>query len=168
MVHKVTDAIPCIRDRTDFCYLCGFEVSGNYPHVEIDNPTVNHFPDGVFQKCRIAVKREKEAERDRMRKERRFTRKSTVVKTSDITTGRVVPDAPSVIWDAGDDAVPLLGASSGDGRPRTSSNSASRASMRMGSPDQLLSNSSSVSFGESPQSSPGTPYHRTLSPSPTR
>ena len=27
MVHKITDAIPCIRERTDFCYICGAEVS---------------------------------------------------------------------------------------------------------------------------------------------
>lgn len=26
MVHKVTDSIPCVRERTDFCYICGTEV----------------------------------------------------------------------------------------------------------------------------------------------
>ena len=30
MVHKLTDAIPCIRERTDFCYICGAEVSFHF------------------------------------------------------------------------------------------------------------------------------------------
>jgi len=63
MVHKATDAIPCVRERTDYCYLCGTEVAPGYPHIEIDNPTVNHFPDGVFQECRKAM--EKKAKRVR-------------------------------------------------------------------------------------------------------
>ena len=52
MVHKSTDAMPCTRERTDFCYCCGVEVTPDYPHAEADNPTVPHFPDGVFQDCR--------------------------------------------------------------------------------------------------------------------
>ncbi len=94
MVHKVTDAIPCIRDRTDYCYLCGFEVAGTYPHIEIDNPSVNHFPDGVFQKCRIKQKQEKEAERDRLRKMRRSKNKNGTK-----TPGRVAPNADDMFWD---------------------------------------------------------------------
>ena len=84
MVHKITDGIPCIRDRCDFCCkftnlnftivtigfdvfhfffflsksdLCGAEVLPDYPHDEVDNPGVNHFPDGVFQTCRILKQR---------------------------------------------------------------------------------------------------------------
>lgn len=96
MVHKLTDSIPCIRDRTDFCYLCGTEVAGDYPHVEIDNPTVNHFPDGVFQKCRKAMKKEKDAERERLRKERRNTRRLTNIQAS---STRASPNTPDLVWD---------------------------------------------------------------------
>jgi hypothetical protein len=35
MVHKITDGIPCIHDRTDFCYLCGELVTADYPHDEV-------------------------------------------------------------------------------------------------------------------------------------
>jgi len=65
MVHKTTDAIPCVRERTDYCYLCGTEVAPGYPHIEIDNPTVNHFPDGVFQECRKVM--EKKAKKNTRR-----------------------------------------------------------------------------------------------------
>ena len=71
MVHKITDGIPCIRDRTDFCYMCGEEVTPDYPHEEVNNLGVNHFPDGVFQTCRIITHRDKEAERRRLLKLRR-------------------------------------------------------------------------------------------------
>lgn len=73
MVHKITDGIPCLRDRTDFCYLCGAEVLPDYPHEEVRNPGINHFPDGVFQTCRTVAQREREAERDRLRRLRRKT-----------------------------------------------------------------------------------------------
>jgi hypothetical protein len=46
-------------------------VKPDYPHDEIRNPGVNHFPDGVFQKCRIVMKREKDAERERLKKMKR-------------------------------------------------------------------------------------------------
>lgn len=72
MVHKITDGIPCIRDRTDFCYLCGEEVTQDYPHDEVKNPGVNHFPDGVFQQCRKQAAREREADRERLKKLRRM------------------------------------------------------------------------------------------------
>jgi hypothetical protein len=75
MIHKITDGIPCIRDRVDFCYLCGNEVTGDYPHEEVGNRGVNHFPDGVFQKCRIIVFREKEEERERLLRIRRMKNK---------------------------------------------------------------------------------------------
>jgi hypothetical protein len=113
MVHKVTDSIPCIRERTDFCYLCGTEVAGDYPHIEIDNPLVNHFPDGVFQKCRKVVKKEKEAERDKLRKQRRSTLRQS--SRGSPSPSRVVPDAPDLIggWDNKDDfESPLMGVSS--------------------------------------------------------
>lgn len=72
MIHKITDGIPCIRDRTDFCYCCGEEVLGDYPHEEVNHPGVNHFPDGVYQKCRTAQMKEREAERDRLKRLRRM------------------------------------------------------------------------------------------------
>jgi hypothetical protein len=53
--------------------LCGEEVKPDYPHDEVANPGVNHFPDGVFQKCRTVTAREKEAERQRLRKLRRVS-----------------------------------------------------------------------------------------------
>ena len=102
IVHKITDGIPCIRDRTDFCCtnfmlsnfhfcilvylrnsisvfilyssnidLCGYEVTPDYPHEEVDNPGVNHFPEGVFQICRVMKQRQKDEERDKLRRTRR-------------------------------------------------------------------------------------------------
>ena len=71
MVHKITDGIPCIRDRSDFCYLCGTEVTQDYPHEEVNNSGVNHFPDGVFQNCRIVHIRERETERQEILRRRR-------------------------------------------------------------------------------------------------
>jgi hypothetical protein len=50
-------------------------VQPNYPHDEVRNPGVNHFPDGVFQKCRIIMLREKTAEREQLRKARRANHK---------------------------------------------------------------------------------------------
>ncbi|GMH76545.1 hypothetical protein TrST_g10076 [Triparma strigata] len=55
MVHKATDSIPCIQERTDFCYCCGLEVTPDYPHYEQINPSVNHFPDGVYNDCRVVL-----------------------------------------------------------------------------------------------------------------
>jgi hypothetical protein len=54
-----------------FVDLCGTEVLGDYPHNEVGNLGVNHFPDGVFQRCRTIVAREKAAERERLRKSKR-------------------------------------------------------------------------------------------------
>ena len=49
------------------------EVAAEYPHDEInnDNQGINHFPDGVFQKCRTIINREKAEERERLRKSKR-------------------------------------------------------------------------------------------------
>jgi len=55
MVHKAVDSIPCIQERTDFCYCCGLEVTPDYPHYEAVNPSVNHFPDGVYNDCRVVL-----------------------------------------------------------------------------------------------------------------
>ncbi len=44
----------------------------DYPHEEVRNPGVNHFPDGVFQNCRYVINKEKEAERERWRKQKRM------------------------------------------------------------------------------------------------
>ena len=51
--------------------LCGLEVTPDYPHEEVDNPGVNHFPDGVFQQCRVMKQKQKDAEREKLRKTRR-------------------------------------------------------------------------------------------------
>jgi len=51
--------------------MCGEEVTPDYPHEEINNLGVNHFPDGVFQTCRVVANRDKEAERKRLLKLRR-------------------------------------------------------------------------------------------------
>eukprot|EP00605_Chrysophyceae_sp_TOSAG23-4_P001677 GSChrysophyteH1.ASY1.ANO1.1843.1 assembled CDS len=72
MIHKITDGIPCIKDRTDFCYCCGMEVLGDYPHEEVERPGVNHFPDGVYQKCLTIIKKERDSERARLKKLRRL------------------------------------------------------------------------------------------------
>ena len=75
MIHKITDGIPCIKDRTDFCYCCGTEVLGDYPHEEVERPGVNHFPDGVYQKCLTIIKKERDSERERLKKLRRLKEK---------------------------------------------------------------------------------------------
>lgn len=82
MIHKITDGIPCTQDRTDFCYWCGEEVLPDYPHDETRNPGVNHFPEGVFQKCRIMINKDKEEEREKLKKLRRM---KTRVNTSTLT-----------------------------------------------------------------------------------
>jgi hypothetical protein len=46
-------------------------VTPDYPHEEVAARGVNHFPDGVFQRCRKIVQQEKDAERERLRKARR-------------------------------------------------------------------------------------------------
>ena len=51
--------------------LCGVEVTPDYPHEEVDNPGVNHFPDGVFQQCRVKKQQQKDAEREKLRRTRR-------------------------------------------------------------------------------------------------
>ena len=50
-----------------FSDCCGEEICGDYPHWEVRNATVNHFPDGVFQKCRVAARQEREKQREAMR-----------------------------------------------------------------------------------------------------
>lgn len=52
--------------------LCGEEITADYPHDEVRSVGVNHFPNGVFQKCRIILKREKEEERNRLKRIRRM------------------------------------------------------------------------------------------------
>jgi len=69
--------------------LCGTEVAQNHPHDEIDNPGVNHFPDGVFQTCRIQKEREKNAERERLRKLKRGRKPTTIRTTPSNSDGKV-------------------------------------------------------------------------------
>ena len=71
MVHKITDGSPCVHERTDFCYLCGEAVTQDYPHDEVNHPGINHFPEGVFQKCRVILAKEREEEREQLRHMRR-------------------------------------------------------------------------------------------------
>ncbi len=86
--------------------LCGYEVAPDYPHTEVENPEVNHFPDGVFQKCRIIKLREKEAEREKLKKIKR-NRKPTSIQTA--TSGRVIPVVTADDW--GDESDNAAGAS---------------------------------------------------------
>lgn len=112
MVHKITDGIPCVRERTDFCCkcivillpvlfvlstqllhidLCGEEVTVNYPHEEAGNPGVNHFPEGVFQKCRTIIVREKQAEIDRLRRMKRLKNQNNLLTPSRKANNQIVP-----------------------------------------------------------------------------
>jgi hypothetical protein len=50
---------------------CGEEVTPDYPHEEAKRPGINHFPEGVFQKCRRLLQKEKEAELALVRKQKR-------------------------------------------------------------------------------------------------
>jgi len=52
--------------------LCGEEVTPNYPHEEVAHAGVNHFPEGVFQKCRTIIVQEKQAEIDRLKRVKRL------------------------------------------------------------------------------------------------
>jgi hypothetical protein len=53
-------------------------VQPNYPHDEVRNAGVNHFPQGVFQKCRTVILREKEEEREKLKRIRRMKAKSPI------------------------------------------------------------------------------------------
>jgi len=118
MVHKITDSIPCVRERTDFCCklqftsfpwcviiicyddaidLCGEEVTPDYPHEEVKRKGVNHFPEGVFQRCRKIVQQEKDAEREVMRKQRRF--RGNTGSQRPTTTSSVLPVVDDVDGD---------------------------------------------------------------------
>lgn len=44
----------------------------NYPHEEVAHLGVNHFPEGVFQKCRCIIVQEKQAEIDRLKRIKRL------------------------------------------------------------------------------------------------
>ena len=52
--------------------LCGEEVLPDYPHNEVRNAGVNHFPEGVFQKCRVILQRERDVEREKLKKAKRL------------------------------------------------------------------------------------------------
>lgn len=77
--------------------LCGEEVLPDYPHNEVRNYGVNHFPEGVFQKCRHVLQKEKEAERERLKKAKR----SKVGKKASVGPAVVNMDA----WD--DEQLPI-------------------------------------------------------------
>jgi hypothetical protein len=131
MVHKSTDGIPCLRDRTDFCCefsslllsllfssllssplfslsflcpvfvaldLCGLEVASEYPHDEISNPGMNHFPNGVFQNCRTILVREREIEREKIRKAKRMKKAQNAL-GSKSNVSLIVPVDSDLDWD---------------------------------------------------------------------
>ena len=130
MIHKITDGIPCIRDRTDFCCkflcfhliqvpfsyfspfstiapnadCCGEEITPDYPHNEVRNKGINHFPDGVFQRCRTIVAQEKEAERERLRKMRRMKTKIQPFNASRASSSTVVPTGADTAAESADEA----------------------------------------------------------------
>lgn len=95
--------------------LCGEEVTSDYPHEEVKCLGVNHFPDGVFQKCRTISNREKEEERQRLMKLRRMKNKNAAAKigsvsfNSDAVTSTVMDD-----WDSEPD--PSMFAAAGAGK----------------------------------------------------
>ena len=68
------------------------EVLPDYPHDEVENMGVNHYPNGVFEKCRHIINEEKALERDRLRRISRKTRAprgaSTTVRAFNIPTPR--------------------------------------------------------------------------------
>lgn len=54
----------------------------DYPHDEVKNSGVNHFPDGVFQKCRYVSAKEREAERERIKRLRRLKNRNSITPVS--------------------------------------------------------------------------------------
>ncbi len=54
--------------------LCGTEVLPDYPHNEVRNVGLNHFPNGVFQICRVIVQKNMNDELDKIRKSKRISR----------------------------------------------------------------------------------------------
>ena len=167
MVHKVTDSIPCIRERTDFCYQCGTEVAGDYPHVEIDNPSVNHFPDGVFQNCRKHAKKLRDMERDRIRKERRRkpTTRITVNSGSPGNIGspsRVAPGTAEL--DAGVWSEDMTNDFGGTGDVWEAAQIAPQISHTQSAVDRLWESSISSPLDGSPASTHSSPDIRHASP----
>lgn len=66
------------------------EVAAEYPHNEIKNEGINHFPDGVFQKCRTIIVKEREIEREKIRKSKRMKKEQNKLRSkSNIST--IVP-----------------------------------------------------------------------------
>ena len=55
--------------------LCGTEVLPDYPHDEVHSPGVNHFPDGVFQLCRVITQRKRNLHRRQISLETNTTRR---------------------------------------------------------------------------------------------
>jgi hypothetical protein len=85
--------------------LCGEGVTADYPHDETRNPGVNHFPDGVFQKCRIITIKERDAERERLRKMKRMKVKNSM-KAKQRRSSRTNFTTPAAIdngWDRDSD-----------------------------------------------------------------
>jgi hypothetical protein len=107
MIHKITDGIPCVKDRTDFCYCCGEEIMGDYPHDEVRRPGVNHFPDGVYQQCLSIINKNRENERVRLKKMKRMKASHGTVKREVSFTGlEIAKDGQVATDDDGWEKIP--------------------------------------------------------------
>jgi hypothetical protein len=79
--------------------LCGLEVASEYPHDEIINPGMNHFPDGVFQNCRTILVREREVEREKIRKAKRMKKAQSALRSKS-NVSLVVPVESDQGWES--------------------------------------------------------------------
>ncbi|KAJ1421699.1 hypothetical protein B484DRAFT_120343 [Ochromonadaceae sp. CCMP2298] len=174
MIHRITDGQPCVKDRCDFCYCCGEEITGDYPHEEVKKRGVNHFPDGVFNSCRVVIQRAKDVERERLRKLKRMRSKQG---NAIGALGRAAAAAPrkapgtrlgdadlQVAWleahydiESGDDAGDLLGGGNMPGTSvgslspaRTAPNTPSPARFNNFTPTQYFGGSAAVAPDNSP------------------
>lgn len=75
-----------ICDVTVSSDLCGMEVSQDYPHDEVKNPGINHFPEGVFQRCRTEAVRERELDREKLRRAKRMKKQQTLRSRSSVAS----------------------------------------------------------------------------------
>jgi hypothetical protein len=78
--------------------LCGLEVTPDYPHDEVKNPGINHFPEGVFQRCRTQMIKDREVDREKLRRAKRMKKQQTLRSRSNVS--QVAP-ALDDEWDNG-------------------------------------------------------------------
>lgn len=74
------------------------------------NPGINHFPEGVFQRCRTQMIKERELDREKLRRAKRMKKQQTLRSRSNVTAVAPMLDDD---WDNGsiDSArsLPLMG-----------------------------------------------------------